>query len=375
MFRKLSEKKWFNGAVIACISVAFYVLLTNIRPILSDVGHFLGHFRSIFLGIVFAYILNPLAMIIQNKLLKRMKAGNLRWYLSVGTAVVSALAAFLLLMGTLIPQLLQSISVFANNYDGYAAALIRALEGSPLRSVIDPESLQNVLQNASDSISGFLKNNTGQILGMAAGAGKSILSAVIALIVAVYFLMGKKRVLKGWWRLVRSVCGGKAYMAILNYVLHCDVVLMRYLGQTLLDALIVGTVNALFMLACGMQYIGLVSIVVAVTNLVPNFGPIIGGAIGGFVLLLVNPMHALVFVIFSLLLQFVDGYILKPRLFSNSLGVSGLLIIAASIVLGNMFGVLGMLLSVPISAILSFTYHDYILPRRERHHAQDAPLK
>ena len=69
---------------------------------------------------------------------------------------------------------------------------------------------------------------------------------------------------------------------------------------------------------------------------------------------------------FSIALQFVDGYILKPKLFSGTLGVSGLLILVASIVLGNMFGVWGMILSVPIAAILSFVWRDYVVPRREK---------
>ena len=145
---------------------------------------------------------------------------------------------------------------------------------------------------------------------------------------------------------------------------------MSFLGQSLLDSLIVGTVNAIFMLICRMQSVGLVSAVVAVTNLIPNFGPIIGAVVGGFVLFLVNPLHALMFVIFCVLLQFVDAYILKPKLFSSSLGVSGLLILVASIVLGNMFGIVGMLLSIPAAAILSFIYNDYLLPRQEQRRAQ-----
>ena len=159
-------------------------------------------------------------------------------------------------------------------------------------------------------------------------------------------------------------------MSFMDFVLRCDSILMSYISQTLLDSLIVGTVNAVFMLACGMQYIGLVSVVVALTNLIPNFGPIIGAVVGGFVLLLVNPLHALMFIVFCVALQFVDAYILKPKLFSSSLGVSGLLILVASIVLGNMFGILGMLLSIPVAAILSFIYRDYLLPRQERYRAQ-----
>ena len=158
----------------------------------------------------------------------------------------------------------------------------------------------------------------------------------------------------------------------MNFMQRCDSILMSYLGQSLMESVIVGAVNAVFMFACRMQYVGLVSVIVAVTNLVPNFGPIIGGVIGAFVLLLVNPLHALLFIAFCIVLQFVDGYILKPKLFSGSLGVSGLLILVAGIVLGNLFGVLGMLLSIPAAAILSFIYQDYFLSRQEKRRMQSA---
>jgi len=101
--------------------------------------------------------------------------------------------------------------------------------------------------------------------------------------------------------------------------------------------------------------------VIAVTNLIPTFGPIIGGLIGSFILLLVNPWHALAFIIFALVLQTVDGYVIKPKLFGNSLGVSGLLILATIIIGGNIFGMVGILLAIPCAAILDFLYKDYLL--------------
>ena len=128
--KKLSEKKWYNGAVIACIGVAFYVFLTHFSTVLSAVGSFLGNFKAIFLGIVFAYVLNPLANFFSNKLLRKMKVGPRRWTFSVLLAVVTALLALLFLIGTLIPQLGTSVAAFSENIDDYAASAIRLLEGS-----------------------------------------------------------------------------------------------------------------------------------------------------------------------------------------------------------------------------------------------------
>lgn len=362
---KLSEKKWYNGAVIACIGVVLFVLLTNLKPVLSAVGGFIGNFRAIFLGLVFAYIINPFARFIYHRIFRKMKAGDMRWYLSVTIAVVIALLALVLLIGTLIPQLIQSVATFSENIDSYAASMIKMIEKSGLDKYIDAEGLATLSQNALSSITNFVRENAGAILTTAANSGKGIISTVVSLIVAVYLLIDKKRVLKGWWRLVRAVLSRERTEGLIDFTLRCDTILMSFLWQSLLESVIVGIANAAFMLVCGMQYVGLVSVVVAITNLIPNFGPIIGGVIGGFVLLLVNPMHAVMFVVFCFVLQFVDGYILKPKLFSNSLGVSGLVILVASIVLGNMFGIIGMILSIPVAAILSFIYNDYLLPRQE----------
>ena len=363
---KLSEKKWYTGAVVACIGVAFYMLLNNLSTVMAAVGYFFKSFSSIFLGAIFAYILNPLARFFYVKLFPRMKVGNTRWYLSITLAVVTMLLAVILLLGTLIPQLVQSVALFSENYDSYAKTLLAFLENSPLKSLIDTEKLQLLSQNALGSISQFVSDNAGKILTAAANSGKGIISTAISLIVGIYLLIDKKHVMSGLWRYGRAVLPLETLSNVMDFGLRCDSILMSYLGQSLLESLIVGFINAVFMFACRMQYVGLVSVIVAVTNLIPNFGPIIGAVIGGFILLLVNPLHALMFVVFSIILQFFDGYILKPKLFSNSLGVSGLLILIAGIVLGNLFGVIGMLLSIPAAAILSFIYRDYILPSLEK---------
>ena len=367
MKSKLSEQKWFPGAVAACIGVLFYVILTNLKPVLSAIGMIVGYFKPVLLGIVFAYILSPLVRTINSRLLRKMKVGKTRWTIAVFLSILVALLIEVILIGILIPQLVQSLALFAENIDGYANALINLIENSPIKTFFNTDQLHMLSGNALSTISSFVKDNAGKILSSAADSGKGILTTVIAVIISVYLLIDKSRVLKGFWRLMRTILRPQATENLIDFVLRCDTILVSYLVQTVFESLIVGVINAVFMLICRMQYVGLISVAVAATNLIPNFGPIIGIAVGAFVLLLVNPFHALIFVIFSLVLQFVDGYILKPKLFANSLGVSGLLILIASIVLGDMFGIVGMLLAVPLAAIISFLYLDYFLPSREEH--------
>ena len=363
--QKFQEKTWYNAAVAACIAVAFYVLLTHFSSVLSGVKTFIGYFRVVILGVVFAYVLHPLTDFFYYRLFGRMKVGGARWTISVILTVVVALLVLLVLLVTLVPQLVQSIATLTDNLENYGTAVKNLIQNSPLQSFVDDEQLETLTSNAFSAISGFLSRNGVKILNSAANSGKGILSSAIALILAVYLLMDRNRVLSGLWRLVHAILRQETTEKLADFLLRCDTILVSYLGQTLLDSLIVGVANAVIMTLCGMQYVGLISVLVGVTNLIPNFGPVIGIGIGAFVLLLVDPIDALIFILIGIVIQFIDAYILKPKLFSNSLGVSGLLILIASLVLGNMFGVIGMLLAIPAAAILSFIYHDYFLPGME----------
>ena len=193
-------------------------------------------------------------------------------------------------------------------------------------------------------------------------AGKEVFQWVVAFILSVYLLFGKEKLKKGSVRLIKAIFGDRRADEIITLFGRCNGICNRYVVFNILDALLVGTLNAIFMSVTGMQYAGLVSIVVALTNLIPTFGPIIGGVTGAFILLMVKPVHALIFLIFTLVLQFCDGYIIKPRLFGDSLGISGLWILVAILAGGSMFGIAGILLAIPAAAIIDLLYGEYLLP-------------
>ena len=179
---------------------------------------------------------------------------------------------------------------------------------------------------------------------------------------SIYLLAAKRRLKIGGKRLLRAVTTDEGYLKLKDLFTRSHAILNRYIAFNLLDSLIIGLINALFMTVLGMPYAGLVSFLVAVTNLIPTFGPVIGAAVGGFVLVLVKPWYALAFLIFTLVLQGVDAYIIKPKLFGDSLGVSGLWILIGVIVGGNMFGIVGILLAIPGVAILDMLFRDYLMP-------------
>ena len=155
-FNKLAEKKWYTGAVIACIAVAFFVLLTNLGTALSAVGAFLRNFRVVFLAFIFAYILNPFAEFFYYKLFPKMKLGKVRWALSIALAFLLAMLAGGLLLGILIPQLVRSITLFASSFEEYAASLMRMIHNSPLENIVDADQLETLADNALGSVSNLV---------------------------------------------------------------------------------------------------------------------------------------------------------------------------------------------------------------------------
>ena len=372
---KLGEQKWFPYTVASCAAVVLYVVLSNLGNIGAGLKTFTGYFAAIALGGVLAYIMNPLAMLYNNRVLKAIRSPGLRWTLSIALTLVTVLLLLGFLLGTLIPQMYYSVSGLLDNMDGYIASLRRLTDQWGVSEALNLDKVLDSSTTVVMRITNWVKENIGNIINASATAGKGVANWVLAIILSVYLLASKEGVKKGAKRLLHAIVGQKRLDAISTFAARCDKIVTRYIVFSLLDAAIVGCTNAVFMFVAGMQYVGLVSMVVAVTNLVPTFGPVIGAVIGGFVLLLVNPVHALIFVIFTVILQFLDGYVIKPKLFGNSLGVSGLLILAAVVVFGNMFGIVGILLSIPLAAILDFIYSDYFLPTLERRQEKNEARK
>ena len=141
---------------------------------------------------------------------------------------------------------------------------------------------------------------------------------------------------------------------------RCYQILIRYVGGDLLDGFVIALINFLFMVIMGMPYPLLISFVVGMTNLCPTFGPIVGGLIGAFILVLVNPWYALWFLIFTLVLQTLDGYIIKPKLFGDTFGVPSVWILVMIIVGGRIFGFWGIMLAIPFTAMFAYIFETFI---------------
>ena len=359
-------KNWGKYAAAMCFAVAFYFLLKNFGDIWGYVKGLTTILSPIFIGAFLAYLLNPIVNIWERKVFKKIKKKRVRHNISIIVTLICTLALVTGLLLLLIPALISNITGIINNGDFY----IRSAEGYmddinryASQYKIDLTDMKESAVTTVQKIASDMTNNMTTVLNMLRNLGGTVLNMVLGIILAVYFLIEKYEIQAGVIKFFRALIPRSAYNENIAFLSRSHHILIKFLGMDIIDALIVGLVNSLFMLILGMPHIALISLVVGLTNLLPTFGPMIGGAFGSILLLLAAPEKVIPFLILTLCLQTIDGYILKPKMFGDSMGVSPVGILVCVIVGGKLFGLTGMFLAIPFAAIWSIFYTENVLPR------------
>lgn len=362
----LRPEVWLPQALSFSAAVVVYVVLTHLPALWAAVRTFIGFFSPVLLAAVIAYLVNPLANLYKDTLFSEAKSERTKSVASNTLAFVTVFSFLSLLLIILIPQLIDGVSAFVENLTKYAGQASTSLPELKLFGTdLNLEGLLSSREELLNTLANVLRENTDVVLHTSTLAGKSIIQWSIAILLSIYLLFEKEHLKVGSKRLLSAILSPAQYETALSFLRRCDSILNRYVVYNLLDSLIIGGANALFMTVMGIPYTGLVSFVVAVFNLIPTFGPLIGAIIGALILSLVELRFTVMFLIFTAVLQLCDGYLVKPRLFGSSLGVSGLLILIGIVVGGRMFGSVGVLLAIPSIAILDNMYKEFLLPKLE----------
>ena len=355
--------------IAICIGVVLFLFLSNLPVIFQYIGRFFDFIRSITLGIVFAYLLNPLVRLFEFHVLRGKFKPRTRHFVSVAITLIVTGVLWFLLGFFLIPQIVSSIGVFIGNLEGYMDSAKGALDQMTdffAGHNLDISGFITSIEEVFSGIQDKLPSSINGILSLISNVGSNILDVLIALILCLYFLIDKDRLLHGIGKILKAIQKPETNAKTTGFLQRVHSILIRYVLFDLLDALFVGVANGIFMAIARLPYGVLISVVVAITNLAPTFGPIVGGVIGGFLLFLVKPVYALWFLVFTVILQIFDGYVLKPRMFSGALGVPGVLVIVCIVVGGKMFGVWGILLAIPFAAIAYYMVREAVGKKLER---------
>ena len=360
----------FVLVVVCTIAIKAIISINQTKAFFGGLFRAVGTFL---IALLIAYILNPFVKGVQRFVRKRWPKLKEKV-----TLVISMLVVYLVGLGLIIailiyvlPEVVRNLIDLINYIPSVYQYLINFL--SELQEefpTVDFSSITNMLEDTQSDLVTGLKEIAGDLIPVLYTASVSVVSwlgnFLIALIVSVYMLYGKKSLLHMMKIVLYAFIPVKKIDHAKEILKECNNICSKYLVSKMIDSFIIGVLCAVLMTILRLPYVLLISVVVGVTNMIPYFGPFIGAVPGVVIILCINPVKAVIFTIMILCLQQFDGLILGPKLLGNSTGMKPLWIIFAITIGGKFFGIIGMFLGVPAVAILGYLAEQYMRYRLEK---------
>lgn len=358
------------------LSLAAAILLLfalfHIGQIAGAVRMFVSGLQPLWVGIAFAYLLCPVASFFEGKLKKLKKISGIARPLSVVITSLAVLAAFALLCAVLLPQLISSISDLVPKLPGMLETQLARLQKFLVSNNQFAATTADLVESAENMLVTWIKTNLlSTVYNLASSlmsVGSAIVNVILAFIIMIYLLLDRERYLNQCRKIFHTVSRNERVNdAVYDTLRQANKMFGGFISGKLIDSLIVGVICFVFMLILGMDYPLIISVIVGVTNIIPMFGPFIGAIPSAFLLLLVSPKQCIIFLIFIIVLQQVDGNIIGPRIMGDSIGLPALYITIAILMFGSLFGFIGMIIGVPTFATIYYVIKrvsEYFLRKR-----------
>ncbi len=385
---KGNEKKYAMWGITAfCVvaaSVLFFFFIFRLHSVGALVGKILKILSPIIYGLVIAYLLGPiesfwnrrLTVLFKERMKNDKRAEGAAKGLSILIALVIAIVIVCGLLLLVLPRLVESIAAMIDAFPFYIGEIqgfIDALlKDHPEILVVSGEAYEKMMEHMESFISTdlipqmniLLSNLTNIIISVF----NSFLNMMIGVIVSIYVLMSKDKFIGQGKKMLYAMFKPNVANNILMIMRQSNRIFGGFISGKLLDSLIIGIICFIGLYIMGTPYMVLVSVIVGVTNVIPFFGPYIGAIPSAFLILLVDWKQCLCFVVFIIILQQIDGNILGPKILGNSTGLSAFWVVFSILLGGGLFGFAGMLLGVPVFAVIYYmikTLVEWLLARKK----------
>ena len=363
--------------VVAC-AILFYMALNYMPGVLRAISSLFSILSPFIWGLAITYILLPLVKSLQRGALGRAilkkkpeKARRFARAMSVILSEIIFLAIIVAIVYLIIPQLVSSITTIVENSSTYIANTTTWIEQLLSDNPEIEQYVLDVFNNVSEDLKNWLTNTVLPGIGNIAASVttgiisvvKAVYNLVIGIIVSIYILgniEGFSASAKKLMYTVFSVDTAEKLREGLNFT---DKTFMGFINGKLLDSAIIGLICYIGCALLNIPYALLVSVIVGVTNVIPFFGPFIGAVPSALLILLVNPVKCLIFVIFIIVLQQLDGNVIGPKILGSSIGINGFWVMFSIILGAGLFGFWGMLLGVPVFVVI-YTLINNLIDRK-----------
>ena len=349
--------KNIKGLILYTIVILFAFIY--IKDIINILGYIIKLFMPFIIGLGVAFVLNVLVNVVEKKWLKNWKASAMtKRAVSLIVALTMVIGFFVFLLFLIIPNLQNTIAIFADNIPAYTKNLQELLNSLGIDTNIINE-ISEVFKSLGDSASNYIVENSNQVLettlGIATNVVTGFINVTIGIVFAIYFLAQKEKISGQVDNLMHAYLPEKIIVKIQDIASLSNKIFSNFVGGQCIEAIIIGFLCFLGMLILRLPYASTISVLVGFTALIPVFGAFIGTIIGAFLIFMISPLQALIFIIFILVLQQLEGNLIYPKVVGKSVGLPGIWVLVAVTIGASINGVLGMLLSVPIASIISST--------------------
>ena len=363
---------WFC-VVGACI--ALYLTLNNLGYFLGKIGVFIGIVSPFAGGIVIAYVLDPMVKFFHTKLFKEKK--KTRGF-AILLAYLVAILLLVLLAWLVIPQIVDSIAMLFTNFPSYIQSIQDMLGMVQERFGVDLSSATKVLDDSEAMVKEIYSMASAampQIVASIGSVASNFVAIFTSIAASIYMLADKEHLLHQLRTLAHAFLPEKAAENTLRICHYANVNFTGFFVGKIIDSAIIGVITFVAMAILRLDFALLISVFIGITNIIPVFGPFIGAIPSIFILLLVDPIQAVIFGVLILVIQQVDGNFIGPKILGSSIGISALWILFSIVVGGDLFGLVGMVVGVPLFATfygLAREFVHYMLDKRgldsEGHH-------
>lgn len=356
--------------VIAC-AILFFMALNYISALGTAVKTLVKILSPFIWGLVICYLLAPLMRALERgaflslgrRLYQKSKKSNGERFarnLSVLVSEIIMLALMAALVYLILPQLYSSLETIVVNSNTYIANITnwvtKMLEDYPEIERYASQLLGTVNTNLMDWIQGTVLPELGSLVTNVTTGVYYVLmgvyNLVIGIIVSVYILSNLEGFTASAKRMLYSLFPVETVEKIREGLAFTDRTFMGFINGKLLDSAIIGLICYIVCAILKMPYALLVSVIVGVTNVIPFFGPFIGAVPSAIIILMVSPLKCLIFIVFIIVLQQVDGNIIGPKILGSSIGINGFWVMFSIILGAGLFGFWGMLLGVPVFVVI-----------------------
>lgn len=377
------DKKYFRWGVtiflVIAASILLYYLIGNIGLIFSVIGRLLDILSPLIMGLVLAFILNPIykflnrniEKILEKKSKNKKRVQGFAKGFSIFLSVLFLLIVIVGLVWLVLPELINSIESIVSSIpsaiDSFEEWLDDVLKVNPEFE----DAILSFIDTVSNSINSWMRNDLlPSMTNIASGVTNGLISVVgfivdffIGLVFAVYILISKKEFGAQAKKVSYCVFGSKISNKIIDVCKYISKLFNNVFAGKIFDSTLVGIICFLFMIITGMPYPVLIAVLIGVTDIIPFFGPFIGAIPAILLILVVSPIQALYFGIFILVLQQVEGNLLQPKVSGFATGISSFWALFAIIFFGDLFGLVGLIIGVPLFAVI-YHYLKIVIDKR-----------